>query len=91
MESRTIYVTPFTFNVDGYNVTVFEVLKFELVDGSKVYHVVVKLEGEGISSRVFGLDVRSFDDLVEKIRSEITKLKLLKYVLGEDKAREIVT
>jgi len=72
-------LTPYTFRLDGVLVTIWEVLKSKLIDGTVLYHVTVSL---GVSKR-FNLTVRSWGELRRKLLVEVSKYKLLR-MLGKD-------
>jgi len=69
-------VPPFTFVLDGCQVTVWEVIRLRLVTGDTWYHVLLSLKWRGKTSKRFPLDVRSWRELRKKLLVEIPKFKL---------------
>jgi hypothetical protein len=90
MESVTIQVTPFTIELDGAEVTVVESSRQPLVTGEVWYIVSVRISYKGVTSRVFPMFVRDARDLRNKLKVEITKLKLIEASYGMQEVRRIV-
>lgn len=91
MESNVLHLPPFSIEIDGVEVEVLEVLKTELVSGDTWYHVVVCINYDGIRSRRYSLDVRSMEELVNKLKVEITKIKFIDYAYGRLAVRRWIT
>jgi len=75
-ELLTRAITPVKFKLDGVDVTLIEVLRSELIDGSKWYHVRAQLEWRETKSTPFSLDVKDMNHLKKKLLVEISKFKL---------------
>jgi len=90
MDTLQITVPPVTTKVSNCLVDILEVLKSELISGDTWYHVVVKVRCPDFQSRVFCLDVKDINDLKHKVEVEIAKIRMLKFVLGNDYIREVV-
>jgi len=90
METTGIYITPFSIIVDGVPVRILEVLKTALDPENPQYHVTVQIDYHGTKSRIYTLDVRDTRDLVKKLKVEITKIKMLRYVYGEEEAKRVI-
>jgi hypothetical protein len=91
MESSVIQVTPFTVDVDGVKVQVVEVSKQTLVTGETWYIVSVRVNYKGVESRVFPLFVRDSRDLKNKLKVEITKLKIIEASYGLQEVRRVIS
>jgi len=90
MEPTVIQVTPFTVEVDGVKVQVVEVSRQQLVTGDVWYIVSVRVNYKGIESRVFPLFVRDTRDLKNKLKVEITKLKIIEASYGLQEVRRVI-
>lgn len=77
--------------VDGVTVQVVEASKQELVSGEVWYIASVKIIYKGIHSKVFPLYVRNTQDLVNKLKVEITKIKFIDHAYGIEEVRRIIT
>ena len=86
-----IQVTPFTVEVDGVKVQIVEVAKQTLVTGEAWYIVSVRVNYKGVESRVFPLFVRDNRDLKNKLKVEITKLKIIEASYGLQEVRRMIT
>jgi hypothetical protein len=91
MESSVIQVTPFTVDVDGVKVQVVEVSKQTLVTGETWYIVSIRVNYKGVESRVFPLFVRDSRDLKNKLKVEITKLKIIEASYGLQEVRRVIS
>lgn len=91
MESSTIQITPFFMEIDGVTVEVLEASKTEFVWGETTYTVSVKIIYKGIHSKVFPLFVKNLNDLINKLKVEITKVKVLEYTYGLDEVKRVIT
>jgi len=72
-----VVVPPITAEIDGARVHILEVTEHEWVDKRKHYIVTCFIELGGYRSGVFSLDVTSNEELKEKLRIEIAKMKLM--------------
>jgi hypothetical protein len=91
MESASFQIPPFFIEVDEIPVTIIEVLKTTLISGETWYHVVVQINYKGIKSRRYTLDVKSEQDLINKLKIEITKIKVIEYTHGLPEVRRLIT
>ncbi|MEM2249829.1 MAG: hypothetical protein QXP16_03945 [Candidatus Bathyarchaeia archaeon] len=87
MEKSTIHLTPFFITVDGVPVTILEVLKTQLISGETHYHVAVRFNYKGVTSRTVSLHVKDMKELVNKLKIEVTKIKLVDYAYGIEEVR----
>jgi len=90
MEPATIQVPPFSIRIDGAEATILEVLKTQLVSGDVWYHVVVKLRYKGVSSRNYTLDVKDMNNLINKLKIEISKLRFIELAYGINEVKRII-
>lgn len=91
MMTQSFIIPPFFIEVDGVFVQVIEVLKTSLVSGESYYHVVVSVNYKGIKSRRFTLDVRNEKELVNKLKVEIAKIKMIEYCYGLSEVRRLIS
>lgn len=75
-------IPPIQFSLDGCKVTIYEVLRSQLVTGKTYYHVNLSLEYRGKKSKRFSIDVTSTEDLRKRLLVEIAKFKWM-IMLGE--------
>ncbi|MEM2260003.1 MAG: hypothetical protein QXY65_02935 [Candidatus Methanomethylicaceae archaeon] len=90
MEKATFRVFPFSIEVDGTIVNIYEVLKTKLISGDEWYHVVVEINYKGIKSKRYTLDVRNINNLINKLKIEIDKIKLIEYAYGINEVRRVI-
>jgi len=91
VKTSTLYLPPFYIEVDGCKVQVLEVLKSQLTFGETWYHVVVSIEYNGIKSRRYSISVKDTKDLINKLKTEITKIKFIHYAYGIDEVKRLIT
>jgi len=91
METATIQLPPFFLEVDGCHIKVLEVLKTELISGDTWFHVAVTIDYKGVKSRRCTLNVRNTQDLLNKLKVEITKIKFIDYGYGMDEVRRLIS
>ena len=91
METNSLLLTPFFIEVDGCEVTIFESLKREMVTGQTWFFVVVSIDYKGIKTRRYTLAVRDTQDLINKLKIEITKIKFMEYAYGLDYVKRLIT
>jgi len=89
MELDTI-ICPVRVKVDGLVVNILEVLKHELHDGTTFYTVVCQVSDGKIVTRPFCVDCMDIEDFKRKLKLEITKYKMFKFVLTEKELRSLV-
>jgi len=77
--------------IDGVEAHILEVLKTSAPWRGDEYHVVVKLTWNDISTRNFTIDVKNEKELITKLRIEVSKLKLFKFLHGEEALRKVAT
>jgi len=85
-----VQILPITIDVDRFKVTLYEVMKSTLISGETWYHVVVSIDYKGIRSRRYTLDAKSMKDLINKLKIEITKLKVVEYSEGLEEVERLV-
>jgi hypothetical protein len=91
METVSLQICPFTISVDNCQVVIYEALKSQLISGDVWYHVVVQINYKGIKSRRYTLDVKNEKDLINKLKVEISKIKIIEYTYGLDEVKRIIT
>jgi hypothetical protein len=91
METNTLQIPPFFIEVDGCQVQVLEVLKDELISGETWYHIFISINYKGIRSKRYSIDVKDIKDLVNQLKSEITKIKFTDYAYGIDEVRRLIS
>jgi len=91
MESHTLQIPPFYVEVDGVRVQILESSKRTLVTGDTWYIVSCRIIYKGIASKVFPLFVKSEEDLVNKLKIEITKIKFIDYAYGLEEVKRVIT
>jgi hypothetical protein len=86
MMSFSFQLTPFFIDVDGVTVQILEVTKTYLGE----YIVSVRVIYKGIYSRVFSLAVQNTDDLMNKLKVEISKVKFIEYIFGIEEVKKLI-
>jgi len=74
-----VTIPPIFLDVDGAKVTILEITSRKWVDGSTHYIVSCQVEYGSYKSPIFQLDVKSNDELMAKLKVEVSKLKLMSY------------
>ncbi|RLC72208.1 MAG: hypothetical protein DRI26_03455 [Chloroflexi bacterium] len=74
-----VVVPPIKLSLDGAEVFILEVTENTWVDGSKHYLVTFFIKWRNLRSQVATIDVRDNQELIQKLRAEIAKFKLLIY------------
>jgi len=72
-----VYVPPVILDVDGAKVYILEITKRRWIDGKTHYLVSCFVEWRGKKSNVFTLDVVSNEELKAKLKTEVSKFKLI--------------
>ena len=88
--SVRIVVPPFTLEVEDCLVDILEVLKHEYPWGEKQFTVACKIRCGDVETKVFDLTVSDTRELKAKLLAEITKLKVMRMVYGDDYVRRVV-
>jgi hypothetical protein len=91
MMSSTFTIPPFFIKVDGIKVEIVEVSEQKLVSGDKFYIVSCRVHYDSIESRTFPLFVSDMKDLINKLKVEITKLKIIEYSYGIEHVKKVIT
>jgi len=91
MERQSFLIPPFTCEIDGIPVTVLEILKRKIVSGDTWYLAVVTIDYKGIKSRRYTIPVKSEEDLINKLKIEITKIKFIDYGYGIEEVKRLIT
>ena len=91
MEKPRITLPPFYVEVEGARALILEVSRAEAVPGDVWYIVSTQLEYKGIRSKTFTLQARSEEDLLNKLKMEVTKLKFMELAYGTEFLRRVMT
>lgn len=91
MSTYQFLIPPFFIEVDNVSVQILEARKKKLISGDEFYLVVVSLNYKGIWSKKFTLNVKNMDELVDKLKIEITKIKFIDYAYGIEEVKRIIT
>jgi len=91
METSLIQLTPLSIEIDGVTVQLIEVSKQQLISGENWYVVSVKIIYKGIHSRVFPIFAKNTQDLINKLKVEITKIKFIDYTTGINEVRRLIS
>jgi hypothetical protein len=91
VSTERLQLLPVFLEVDGVLVMLVEVSKLELPYGPPYYAVSVKIIYRGIHSRVFPLFVRDENDLRNKLKVEVTKIKFIDYMYGLEEVKRLLT
>ena len=90
METAKFTILPITFTVDGVPCTLWEALKVSPLGGEPHFICVVSINYMGVESKRWSIPARDMKDLVNKLKVEITKLKIIEYEKGVDAVRRIL-
>lgn len=90
METIRFIIPPFSLSIDGALVDVLEVSKQSLPNGETWYIVSCSIRYKGIKSRVFPLFVRNEEDLKNKLKIEITKIKIFELTHGLEELKRLM-
>jgi len=77
--------------IDGVTVEVLEVLKHQLISGDKYYTVALRIHYKDIVSKIFNLTVKDEEELKNKLKIEITKIKFMEYAYGLKYVKGVIT
>ena len=91
MSTHQFFIPPFITEIDGVKVQIIEARKKKLVSGDEFYLVVVSINYKGIWSKKYTLNVKDMDELIDKLKIEITKIKFIDYAYGLDEVKRIIT
>jgi len=91
MSTLTFQIPPFSIEVDGVTCEIMEVLENKLVDGSTLYYVAVRIHYKGIISHIFNLICKNTKEMVNQLKAEITKVKLMDYTYGIEYVKKVIT
>ena len=86
----TVQILPLTFEAEGCEVTLLEILKSRLPNGTVWYHAVCRVRCGNIESKTFCIDARNNEELKAKLLTEITKLKLMRLLYGDEFTKKVV-
>jgi hypothetical protein len=87
MMNFSLQLTPFFVDVDGVTVQIIEASKTPFNE----YIVSVRIIYKGIYSRIFPIAVQSTDDLMNKLKVEISKIKFIDYTFGIEEVKRLIT
>jgi hypothetical protein len=91
METNTFHLPPFFIEVDGCPVEVVEVVMNQLVTGETYFRIVLSIIYKGIQSRTYSLVARDTEDLVNKLKIEISKIKFAEYSKGLNEVKRMIS
>ncbi len=91
MTAESILIPPFYMEIDGVTVEVLEVLKHQLISGDKFYTVALRIHYKDIVSKIFNLTVKDEEELKNKLKIEITKIKFMEYAYGLKYVKGVIT
>lgn len=77
--------------IDGVLVEVIEVLKHQLISGETYYTVALRIHYKDIISKIFNLSVKSSEELKNKLKIEISKIKFMEYTYGLKYVKGVIT
>ena len=77
--------------IDGVTVEVLEVLKHQLISGDKYYTVALRIHYKNIISKIFHLTVKNIEELKNKLKIEITKIKFMEQSYGLKYVKGVIT
>jgi hypothetical protein len=86
MINISFQITPFFIDVDGVAVQIIEASKTSFGE----YIVSVRIIYKGIHSRVFPLPVQNTDDLMNKLKVEISRVKFIEYMFGIEEVKKLI-
>jgi len=76
MVRKRFIIPPYTFELEKARVTILEVTKVGIDERNYKYLVTLYVEFGGYRSKVFNLLVSNNQELIEKLRAEIAKMRL---------------
>jgi len=91
METTKLAILPISFVVDGVPCTLWETLKVSPLGGEPHFICVVSINYLGVESKRWSIPAKDMKDLINKLKVEITKLKIIEYEKGVDAVRRILT
>jgi len=81
---------PIAVEVDGVPATIYEVSKHEITPELKIYSASVQITYKGMPSKIFTIDAYSEDDLMAKLKIEVTKIKFMELAYGLDFVKRVI-
>ena len=87
MMNFSLQLTPFFVDIDNVIVQIIEASKTPFNE----YIVSVRIIYKGIYSKIFPLAVQSTDDLMNKLKVEISKIKFIDYTFGIEEVKRLIT
>jgi len=91
MSQSRLILTPFSVEVDGVRIDILEVMKLTYPSGDKRYIVSCRMHYKNVTSKIFPLFVKSEEDLLNKLKVEVTKVKFLELAYGLDEVKRVIT
>jgi len=91
METSTFTITPSFFELEGATVKIIETSQQPLITGETWYIVTVQIIYKGITSRTFPIFAKNTKDLINKLKVEITKIKIIDYSYGTEELKRLIT
>jgi hypothetical protein len=91
VSTERFQLLPIFLEVDGVLVMLVEVSMQRPIYGPPYYVASVKIIYKGIHSKVFPLIVRDENDLRNKLKVEITKIKFIEAIYGLEEVKRVIT
>jgi hypothetical protein len=90
VSTERFQLLPIFLEIDGVPVMLIEASKQEPIYGAPYYVASVKIIYKGVHSKVFPLIVRDENDLRNKLKVEITKIKFIEAIYGLEEVKRVI-
>jgi len=77
-----ILLPPFCIEIDGTPIEILEIIKHQLITGETQYTVALRIRYKGITSKIFSITVKSIEELKNKLKIELTKIRFMELTYG---------
>jgi len=91
VETATLAITPISFELEGAIVKIIESSQHRLITGEVWNIVSVQITYKGVTTKTFPIFAKDTQDLTNKLKIEITKMKMVDYGYGIEELRRLVT
>jgi hypothetical protein len=91
MSTQTFQIPPFSIEIDGVQCEILEVTKSQYPDGKPIYSASVRIHYKGLTSRTFPLICNDEKEMINKLKAEVTKMKLMDYSYGLEYLKKVMT
>jgi hypothetical protein len=91
MSTQTFQIPPFSIEVDGVTCEILEATENKLIDGTTQYSIAVRIHYKDITTRTFTVTCKNTKDMTNKLKAEITKIKLMDYAYGTEYLKKVIT